>query len=210
MTLKRILAAALAAAALVLGGCSGIVPGLDAPPPRIYDLTPKSTYPDDLPTVDWQLIVERPTSAASLNTARIAARHSLTTIDYFERAVWTDVAPAMVQTLMIESFENTGRIVAIGRESVGLRSDYVLKVELREFQAELSEGTPEAHVRLIARLVKMPEREIVDWTSTDQKAPAASSGMDDIVAAFDGALGSALKDVVIWTLRTGAAHAGKS
>jgi len=210
MTPKKILAVALAAAALALGGCSGIVPGLDAPPPRIYDLTPKSTYPEDLPTVDWQLIVETPTSAASLNTARIAVRQSMTTLDYFERAVWTDVAPAMVQTLLIESFENTGRIVAIGRESIGLRSDYVLKVELREFQAELGEGTPEAHVRLIARLVEMPEREIVDWTSTDQRTPADSAGMDDIVAAFDRALGSALKDVVIWTLRTGAERSGEN
>jgi len=210
MTPKKILTVALAAAALALGGCSGIVPGLDAPPPRIYDLTPKSTYPEDLPTVDWQLIVETPTSAASLNTARIAVRQSMTTLDYFERAVWTDVAPAMVQTLLIESFENTGRIVAIGRESIGLRSDYVLKVELREFQAELGEGTPEAHVRLIARLVEMPEREIVDWTSTDQRTPADSAGMDDIVAAFDRALGSALKDVVIWTLRTGAERSGEN
>jgi len=137
-------------------------------------------------------------------------RQSMTTLDYFERAVWTDVAPAMVQTLLIESFENTGRIVAIGRESIGLRSDYVLKVELREFQAELGEGTPEAHVRLIARLVEMPEREIVDWTSTDQRTPADSAGMDDIVAAFDRALGSALKDVVIWTLRTGAERSGEN
>jgi cholesterol transport system auxiliary component len=203
----RVLSAALTAM-LALGGCSGIIPGVEAPPPRIYDLTPKSTYPDDLPDVDWQLIVETPTAAASLNTPRIAVRHSLTTLDYFERAVWTDVAPAMVQTLMIESFENTDKIVAIGRESVGLRSDYVLKVELREFQAEMGVGPPEAHVRLIARLVKMPEREIVDWVSANHRATADSQTMDDIVAAFDRALGSALKDVVIWTLRTGDAHAG--
>lgn len=203
------LGAALAlAAALALSGCSGLIPGVEAPPPRIYDLTPKSTYPDDLPQADWQLIVETPSAAASLNTPRIAARHTLTTMDYFERAVWTDVAPAMVQTLLIESFENTGKIVAIGRESIGLRSDYILKVELREFQAETDEGDTKAHVRLIARLVRMPEREIVEWVSADHRAQAASDKMDDIVAAFDRALGSALKDVVVWTLRTGEKYDG--
>ena len=37
-----------------------------------------------------------------------------------------------LQTLIIESFENSGRIVAVGRESVGLRADFTLKTELRE------------------------------------------------------------------------------
>lgn len=198
------LIAALAAVVLfALSGCGGLIPGVEGPPPRIFDLTPKSTYPDDLPEVDWQLIVETPQAPASLNTPRIAVRHSLTTLDYYERAVWTDVAPAMIQTLMIESFENTNKIVAIGRETIGLRSDYILKVDLREFQAELNSGPPEAHVHLIARLVKMPQREIVDWVSADRSVAAKSGKIDDVVAAFDEALGKALKDVVIWTLTEG-------
>ena len=42
----------------------------------------------------------------------------------------------MIQTLLIESFENTGKIIAVGRQSLGLRSDFNLKLEVREFQAE--------------------------------------------------------------------------
>ena len=29
-------------------------------PSRLYVLTPKSTFPENLPTVDWQLLVEVP------------------------------------------------------------------------------------------------------------------------------------------------------
>ena len=69
---------------------------------------------------------------SGLNTNRIALAHSQITLDYYAGATWTDSAPQLVQTLLIESFENTGRIVAVGRKSVGLKPDYVLKLELRE------------------------------------------------------------------------------
>ena len=39
----------------------------------------------------------------------------------------------MVQTLLVESFENTGKIVAVARKATDIRADYVLKTDLREF-----------------------------------------------------------------------------
>ena len=59
--------------------------------------------------------------------------------------------------MLIESFENSGKIVAVGRESAGLRSDFVLRTELREFQAEYFEpGPPKMRVRRSAKLAEMP------------------------------------------------------
>ncbi len=187
--------------ALTAGGCGSVIPGAASPPPRLYQLTPKSTYSKNLPKADWQLIVETPVAAASLNTNRIAVQRDPITLGYYERAVWTDVAPRLVQTLLIESFENTGKIVAVGRESVGLRSDFILKTELREFQAETSSGSPVVNVRLIAKLVQMPQRTIIAWTSEDHKVPADGESMDAIVRAFDDALGRTLKRIVEWTLK---------
>ena len=99
----------------------------------MYVLTPKSTFSDTLPRVDWQLLVELPQAQAGINTARIALRDSPIELRYFELSNWTDLAPRMIQTLIVESFENSDRIVAVGREAIGLRADYVLKTELREF-----------------------------------------------------------------------------
>jgi cholesterol transport system auxiliary component len=188
--------------ALAAGGCGSVIPGAVSVPPRLYQLTPKSTYSKNLPKVGWQLIVETPVAAASLNTNRIAVRRDAITLGYYERAVWTDVAPRLVQTLMIESFENTGKIIAVGRESVGLRSDFILKTELREFQAETESGSPVVHVRVIAKLVQMPQRTIIAWTSEEYKIPADGESMNAIVGAFDEALGKTLKRIVEWTLKT--------
>lgn len=195
-------AVVLASLALAASGCGNVIPGAGTAPPRLYELSPKSTFSKKLPRANWQLIVETPVAAANLNSNRIALKRNPHTMDYFDRVLWTDVAPRLVQTLIVESFENTGKIVAVGRESVGLRSDYVLKTELREFQAEHTGGGTVAHVRLIAKLVKMPQRTIIAWTSEEHTIPAASDSMDAIVGAFDQALGKALKRIVEWTLKT--------
>jgi cholesterol transport system auxiliary component len=109
----------------------------------------------------------------------------------------------MVQTLLVESFENTGRIVAVGRESVGLKPDYVLKLELREFQAEYEspQAPPTVRIRLIAKLVRMPAREIVAAHMAERKQTAAANNLDSVVGAFDEALGPVLKEIVLWTIK---------
>ncbi|MGH6948783.1 MAG: ABC-type transport auxiliary lipoprotein family protein [Kiloniellales bacterium] len=193
----------LAPGLLGLGACQLPVPG-QGPPPTLYRLTPKSTFSPDLPTVDWQLLLEVPVADAGLSTTRIALQHSATKLEYYARASWIDSAPLMLQTLMVESFENSRHIVAVGRESVGLRPDFVLKTELREFQAEYFEpGAPKVHVVLNAKLVKMPERVIIGSESFEALSVADLDDMEAIIAAFDDALGKVLKRLVEWTLLTG-------
>ena len=149
-------------------------------------------------------MLETPVTDASLNTTKIGLQQSPTQMEYYARAGWADRAPLMVQTLMIESFENSDYIVAVGRESVGLRADYILKSELREFQAEYFHGAlPSVRVAINAKLVKLPRRTIIGSESFEAVAPAKADTLSDIISAYDEALGSVLKDLVEWTLTTG-------
>lgn len=181
-------------------GLAGCLPGA-GPPADLYALTPKSTFRPDLPVVGWQLVVEEPVAANGLNTAYIAIRPGPTEIDYVPRARWAERAPAMVQTLLVESFENSGRIVSVGRQAIGLRADYLLKSELRKFEIETQEGRPVANVRLILKLVHQPKRTIVASTSIQYVIAAEGKGaLRDIVTAFDEALGKTMRRVVEWTI----------
>ena len=199
----------IALAALGLPGCTGlIVP--DAP--KLFTLTPKSTFDEDLPVADWQLLIEPPFAAAALNTVRVAYLPTITSVDYFAGVAWTDVAPQMVQTLVVESFENSGRIVAVGRETVGLRADFVLSTELREFQAQRDrDGALIVNVNINAKLIGEFRRSIVANMSFSSLYKVNGEGFDAIIAAFDEALGKVLRELVGWTLRQGnAAFAGGS
>ena len=191
--------ALIAAVATSIAACG--LPGADRAPPQLFVLSPKSTYSPDLPKVEWQLAIDTPIAEAGLSSSRIALRHSALSVEYFARAAWTDTAPSMVQTLLVESFENTGKIVAVGRQSIALRGDYVLVTELREFQAEYDgKPAPEVRVRLNAKLIRMPHRVIVANHTGESALPAENGSLEAVAAAFDDALGKVLKRTVEWCL----------
>src|SRR5882757_11581149 len=159
--------AACVAAATLLAGCQ-FISAVDAAtePQDLYTVTPKSSFDPDLPSVYWQLAVEAPAAAANLNTGRIAIALTPTSSDYYAKAAWTDRAPLMVQTRIVDSFENTRKIVAVARESIGIRANYVLQPDLRNFEALYYYGEPPiVRVRIIAKLVRLPDRQIIGVAS---------------------------------------------
>jgi cholesterol transport system auxiliary component len=196
--------AVCAAAAIALTGCQALS-AIDsvAEPTDLYTVTPKSTFDHDLPNVYWQLAVEVPVSAASLNTGRIAIQMTPTSTDYYAKVAWTDRAPLMVQTRIVDSFENTRKIVAVARESIALRANYVLQPDLRNFEAMYFYGQPPiVKVRIIAKLVRMPDRQIIGVASFERCVRARADKVPKVVDAFDQAVGSVIKRLVSWTLRT--------
>jgi len=195
--------AALAGAAALLAGCQFIKAVDEATEQQdLYTVTPKSIFDPDLPSVYWQLAVEAPAAAANLNTGRIAIALTPTSTDYYAKAAWTDRAPLMVQTRIVDSFENTRKIVAVARESIGLRANYVLQPDLRNFEALYYYGKPPiVRVRIIAKLVRMPDRQIIGVATFERCVRARADKVPKVVEAFDQALGSVMKRLVSWTLR---------
>ncbi|HYG86220.1 MAG TPA: ABC-type transport auxiliary lipoprotein family protein [Azospirillum sp.] len=194
----------LAATLAALTACAA---AFTSTPARLFTLTPKDAADPSLPKATFQLLVEAPVASAGLDTPRIAVARTETSIDYLADAAWTDRAPVMLQGLIVQSFEDSRKIVSVGRDTVGLRSDFVLRTELRDFQAEYS--TPNAsnpdrvRVRLAAKLVAMPRRTIEAGERFEAVAPVQESGVQGVVTAFDVALGQVMQQLVAWVLRTG-------
>ena len=192
---------ACVAIAIALAGCQLI--NAVTEPTDLYTITPKSTFDSGLPDVLWQLSVDPPVAAANINTGRIAIATTPTSSDYYSKAAWTDRAPLMVQTRIVDSFENSHKIVAVARESFGLRANYVLQTDLRNFEAMFFYGgTPIVKVRIVAKLVRMPDRQIIGVATFERCVRARSDKVPKVVEAFDQALGSVMKRLVAWTLRT--------
>jgi cholesterol transport system auxiliary component len=194
---------------ILLGGCAALQLAT-AQPPRLYELTPKSAF-DALPTVPGRLSVEVTTATAGLNSARIALRQTPTTLDYYAGANWVDVVPVMVQNLLLESLDNTGKIDVLGREVVGVRADLALLTHVREFQAEYdTDGAPQVRVRLQARLIRLPRRTSIAAVSEESVVRASSTSLPAIVDAFDQAFGKVLRRIVEWTVTEAAIAQGEA
>lgn len=203
-------AVALAVLIAALQGCA-VLGG--STPPDLYHLTAPNRFAADLPDVRWQLLVDIPTAPAGIDTSLIAVGQRGGKISYFANSNWVDRAPVMLQSLIVEAIENSRRIMAVGRDAVGLRADYVLMTELRQFEAGYGEAAPKSsaariQVRMSAKLVRMPGRSIVAAESFAADVPAAGSSFGDVVAAFDEATGDVLTRLAEWALRAGQQAAG--
>lgn len=177
-----------------LAGC-GIVPDVNKPL-TLYTVKPRLSLAQPPARVSWQLVVAEPAAERDIDTTRIALSRTANVIEYFADGNWSDTAPKMVQAKMIEAFESTDAIVAVGRDAAGLRADYILQSDLRDFQADYTNGAATAHIRLIAKLVQMPDRRITRTVTAEASAPAAGKDLAAIVIAFEQALGQVLSKVV--------------
>lgn len=195
---------ALSLAVALVSGCTGLATLKTVTEPAdLYDLTPKSTYPADLPSISAQVVVEEPTAASSVNTDRIAVKPTPFQVQYFPNARWVDRAPLLVQTLLLESLENTDKVGAVGRQAIGLSSDYTLVTDLREFQGirGATDTSPmTVLVQLNMKIVREPRGLIVASQSFASEVVATSTEMGDVVLAFDEALGKTMGRSVEWAI----------
>jgi cholesterol transport system auxiliary component len=196
----RLSASLAIGAAIGLAGCGGI---LSEPPQRkLYQLKAPVTFAAPLRHSSAQLLLALPNAPAGLDTERIALSRSPMSLDYFADAQWADRAPLLVQTALLDGFEKSGALPAVGRDSAGLRADFILETDLRDFAANYDSpsGPPRVAVAFNVKLIKIPERKIIAVKSVSRQQPAAADTIPEIVRAFDAALGSAVEEAVRWAV----------
>ncbi len=187
---------------LFLSACSSLL-GSAGPAPDLYTLSPVTAAPAGIARAPWQLLIEEPTAIGGLEANRIAVQRTPNEIRYFADVRWVERATRMIQGLLVESFEHTGAVAAVDRYSVGPRADYILKAELRDFQAELFNNTkiPTVHVRLTVRMVRAGRQQTVWMHDFSARVTAKASNASDVVAAFDQALSQVMGEIVTAAVR---------
>ncbi|HEY6432518.1 MAG TPA: ABC-type transport auxiliary lipoprotein family protein [Acetobacteraceae bacterium] len=172
--------------------------------PQLYTLTPRIGNTRSGPLVHDQLVVVVPVAPESLDTERIALTRDGILLDYFAGSAWTDRAPAMLQGLLVDALQNSGRIVAVGRGSSDISPDYLLETELRDFEARYTgpdEQPPTIVVRVVGQLIKASDRKVIASVLATAQVRAAHNDLGSVVGAFDTAVGDVLTQIVNTTLQ---------
>ena len=190
----------LCLAALALLAACGTVSKASAPLDA-YTLSPLPVAARARAT-SRHLVVELPTSSGALATDRILIKPNPLQAEYLPKGRWVDPAPVLLQTLLVASLQNSGGFRLVGRDGAGLTPDYVLLIEVNDFQAEASGpgeiGIP-VHVGLTITLVREEDRSLIASHRFDQTTLANSSDTLALVTAFDTATRKVLSDAVAWT-----------
>ncbi|HEV2303803.1 MAG TPA: ABC-type transport auxiliary lipoprotein family protein [Stellaceae bacterium] len=200
--------AAALATMLALGACSSLFGG---PPENLYRLASRHSFPASLPRRDVRLVVDVPGASPGLDTTRIALIRPPVSFDYFADSAWTARAPLVVHAALLESFENSRRLTVLDRDSFEAGSDFVLRTELRHFEAEYDSAAapPQARVAIRVRLVSAGERRIVAEAAFAGREKAAANDVPHVVAALNDALGGVIDEIVAWTLANPALSAAR-
>ncbi len=187
---------------LVLSACTTLLGGSGSAP-DLYTLSPAARGMDGLTRASWHLLIEEPSAVGGLEANRLAVQRTPNEVRYFADVRWVERATRMLQGLLVESFERASAVAAVDRYTVGPRAEYILKSELRDFQAELFDGAriPTAHVRLTVRMVRNGRQDTVWTRDFSARVPARASTAPEVVAAFDQALGQVMAEIVTTAVR---------
>ena len=189
----------LSAAALTLVGCGDLVGPPEASP--IYVMRP--SFPvAPAQKVTWSLALVRPNAPGALDTDRIALIQPGGVMDYYARAQFPDPLPALVETALLDAFIRTSALPGVGRAAEGLRSDYHLFTDIREFEARyaVADGIPDVVVTLDARMVVSRGRAVAGNMSATRTVRAAANSVPAVTQAMSEALAGVVGEIVSWAL----------
>lgn len=176
--------------ALMLGACSGS-------PLLTYDLSAPTERP--VRAVGMQIVVTQPAAVSPLDSDRIVVRSPTMGLTVLPGAQWSDELPDLLQSRIIQAFENARLLKAVGRPSDRLVSDYNLNSEIRRFEIDAARG--EAVVEIVVKFVGDRTGRIAAARQFEGRSPASASNGAEASAALNAALAQVLRDLVLWTSR---------
>jgi cholesterol transport system auxiliary component len=179
--------AVLVVAVLACSGCGSLLE-TDLPPSTSYVLASAPAASTGVTRSEADLSIGRPDLAPGLDTERIAVLRGRQ-LDYYRGAQWGGRATEIVQTLLVESFEDQQLFRSVTAEQSRVSSDYVLDVSVRDFQAEYASenDAPTAHVTIVGRLIRVSDRQLVQTFAATAESKASDNRMGAVAAAFETA-----------------------
>lgn len=185
----RLRALSLATAgALLLAGCGG------GAAPTTYDLS----APRDFGRIGGSggvLIVAEPSTVQALDSDRLIVKDSAGALSFLGGAQWADRVPKLVQTRLIQTFENGSRLAAVGRPGERIVPDLQLNTDIRSFNIDAASGA--AVVEITAKLVGDRSGKVQRAKLFSARVPAGADGAG-AARALDQALSQVLIQIARW------------
>ena len=185
-----------------LTGCSGLLglPG-SGDAPQIYRLTPAAEFEAvQAGSQSLRVLVDEPDASRAIDTDRIAIRPSEVEINYYSGAKWSDRAPRLIQSLLIQSLENTGAVQLAGRGSSGMNAQYLINSQLMDFQVEQNGDGAVAHIRIKLNLIEQRRSRILASEIFEAEVDAVDTKSKTVVLAFNEAMNTVLSGASTWAL----------
>ena len=199
--MKRLRAPLALAALLLLAACASLTGTRESF--TVY--APRYEPPPDMQgkRVDWQLAVDTPLASDALDTSRMLVMPTPGALETYKGGRWADTPPLVLRGLLVEAFQETGRIAGVGAVTSGIHADYTMTIDLYDFEVQYQGGAPHAVIRLNAKLNDASINRVRAAKTFAVDEPVSGTTAGDAAAAFDTAIDALLGDIVRWTIEQG-------
>ena len=153
--------------------------------------------------VRWQLLIDTPLASDTLDSSRMLVMPSPGALETYRNARWADTTPLLLRSLLIQAFQDSKRIEGVGAVTSAIHGDFLLTIDLYDFETQYRDGAPTAVIRLNAKLTDFSVNRIRAAHMFEVAAPVAGAQAADAAVAFENALGQLLPQMVEWTLDQG-------
>lgn len=182
--------------AMLLAGCGTTKPldtfNLSAPEPGIS--SPKRR--------NIQLLVPTPTALKALDSENIVVSSAPGSIEYLKDAQWGDRLTNIVQSRLVQAYENTALFGGVGRPGDGLAINYQILTDLRMFGIQAYGGQKSAVVELAVKLMNDKSGDVRATRIFRARVPVSGTGNAAYVRALDAAFDRTASEIVSWTVST--------
>ncbi|WP_306250567.1 ABC-type transport auxiliary lipoprotein family protein [Parvularcula sp. IMCC14364] len=198
-TTRRLRRFALAAVSMMaVAGCQSLLVGNGETPPR-YTLSPVPGTVAAQTQLAARLVIADPVAEAAFETSRIARSPEPLRYEYFANAEWSDRAPNLFRIFLVRSFENNGRIQAVGDRVTLPIGDFILDTDIRSFHVEMQDGQNIARVAYFARLSDRRNNSIASRLF-EVNEPVNGSALPSAVEALNSAVNRVGNETVVWAI----------
>jgi len=160
--------------------------------------------------VRWQLSIDTPLASDAIDSTRMLVMPSPGALETYKGGRWADTAPLLLRALLIEAFQHSNRIAGVGALTSGMHGDFLLAIDLYDFETQYTGGSPRATIRLNAKLIDQSLNRVTAARMFEGGAPVSGTTAADASVAFEQALGEMLPQIVAWSLESGEAAWVKS
>ena len=168
-----------------------------AAPRETFDLS-AATYGGGARRGGGQIVIAEPIATSPADSDLIMVRPTPETVATLKGAQWTESLPRLLQTRLVQSFENSHSLRSVGRPGTGLEAARLLTSEIRLFEIDVASG--QAIVEISVKIVAEPSGQVVAARIFATRVPG--SAVDGVTAAtaLDAALTRTMRDIVAWTV----------
>lgn len=141
-----------------------------------------------------QIAVAEPSAVQPLEADRIVVKDASGAVSSVPGGQWADRLPRLVQSRLIQTFENSSGLKAVSRPGGGMTPDFQLASDLRAFQIDAATG--QAVVEMSVKLVNDKSGRIATTRIFTARVPVGAIDAANASQALDRALSIVLLDIV--------------